>query len=158
LLAIYFFPKIVKFHTKRFWKDHPNPELARVECNNLHSTIDYYNLLEKCNQFTITERLMYSALTNVYKIRKFTSKYSIPALQTMFQPPNASCDRVTRQRNNCPILEHNTAIFENSVQYYSIMLWNGLPSSVKNLETENVSFKNFIIDWILKLRKESFTN
>jgi len=151
LLAIYFYPKIAKFHSKRFWKDHPNADVARNDCVRAHSEIDYYVLLEKCNQFTLTERLQYYTLQNVYKYRSPEPNHSVSALKIMFKLPSPTTARVTRQQNNCETLVHNTAMFENSVKYYSTTLWNSLPSKIKDIVNDpipKVSFKNSVTEWI----------
>ncbi len=76
LLAMFYFPNICKFKKKRFWADRDATELAkaRKECNLAHKNIDYYKLLEKCNLFTINERLQFYSLLFLFKLRKFSSK------------------------------------------------------------------------------------
>lgn len=58
LLAMYFFPSIVKYKKKRFWCNRDPEELvsAKKNCIAAHSKINYLNLLEKYNLWTINER------------------------------------------------------------------------------------------------------
>jgi len=72
LLVAYFYPKMSKFYTKRFWKAHDGNVMAVKDCRTSHSKIDYYYLLERCNQLTLSERLKFFSAWNVYKNIRLT--------------------------------------------------------------------------------------
>jgi hypothetical protein len=159
LLVVYFYPNTYKYYTKRFWKAQSDVSQAQIECRRLHKVIDYYELLDKCNQFTVSERLQYFCAWGVYKNIKFTSP--IVRLREFFNcnlqgSSSQVSQRSTRSASNCAVTTHNTKLFENSVQYYSIKLWNSLPQSIKNFETTNVNVKRELNEWILNNRANVF--
>jgi hypothetical protein len=65
-LAVFFYPKLRKFYKKGTWKNSSKALVA--ECKKLHDKINVYDLLEKCNQLTISERLKYYAAWNTFKM------------------------------------------------------------------------------------------
>jgi hypothetical protein len=158
LLAIFFFPNIVKYKKKRFWCNRDAEDLvkAKKECIIAHRNLDYYNLLEKCNLLTITERLEFYSLWNIYKIRKFKSK--VVALNEMYSPRINLSTVKTRSSNNCNVIDHTTQFFANSCVYYSSSLWNAIPRELTNLENPNLCFRAGINKWLLDKRSDDFVH
>jgi len=77
----------------------------------------------------------------------------------MFQPQKSTPVRVNRQQHNCVTLTHSNSMFKNSVQFYSNMLWNSLPLSIKEIVKDDIpklSYRGSITEWILNKRKDSF--
>jgi len=73
-----------KFYSNRFWKaESDNIDEAQIECQKLHSKINYYDILEKCNQLTVSGRLFYCSSWHVYKLKKFGSK--VEQINDMFK-------------------------------------------------------------------------
>jgi hypothetical protein len=147
----FYFPNIVKFKKKRFWSSRSENELtqAKRECVAAHSKINYFNLLEKCNLFTITERLKFKSLLNVFKLKKFGCK--VLALSKLFPQYvlTPTFFRKTRNYTNCIIVPHNSSIFENSNLYFSSYLWNTLPKEFCDFEDVELCFPSSITKWLL---------
>jgi len=154
LLAIFFYPNIRKFYSKRFWKASADClASARRECKKAIGSINYYDLLEKCNQFTITERLKFFSLWNVYKVIKFGS--NICQIKNIFSLADRS-NRITRNSNNLEVVRHKSCTFENSPKYYSTKLWNSLPSNIKQINDSNLNVRKELNEWILFARLDEF--
>lgn len=156
LLAMYFFPCIIKYKRKRFWCNRNAEELfaAKKECIAAHRKINYYDLLEKCNLFSITERLEYYSLWNIFKIRKFGSK--VIAMNDLFSPRINNCNMKTRSSKNCTLITHNSKLYENSNLYYASSLWNTLPNDIVNFENPNQCFRTNLNKWLLDKRNGDF--
>jgi len=72
LLGIFFYSNIRKFFSKTFWKASADSlESARRVCKKAFGSIKYYDLLEKCNQFTVTERLKFFSIWSLYTVMKY---------------------------------------------------------------------------------------
>jgi hypothetical protein len=156
LLATFYFPNIVKFKKKRFWSDRSVSEFAQAkrECVLAHKNINYFNLLEKSNLFTVTERLQYYSLLNIFKIRKFGSK--ITELNEMYGVKESISSHVTRSSQNCNVLPHKSTLYEKSNLYYSTSLWNSIPKSLHEKNMSNLCFKSSLTDWLLNNRDNVF--
>jgi len=154
LLGIFFYPNIRKFFSKRFWKASSNClESARRECKKAFGSIKYYDLLEKCNQFTVTERLKFFSIWSVYKVMKFGS--NVEQIKNIFSSADPNI-RTTRNSNNLEVVQHKSRIFENSMQYYSTKLWNSLPLVIKQLSDSNINVRKELNKWILLARDDEF--
>jgi hypothetical protein len=156
LIAMFYFPNICKFKKKRFWADRDATELAkaRKECNIAHKNINYYNLLEKCNLFTINERLQFYSLLFVFKLRKFSSK--VTALNELFSPLKNTCNMITRNAKNCKKLSHTSTLYENSHFYYSSTLWNSITKELHDATIPSVCFRDAITKLLLEKRDDVF--
>ena len=157
LLASFYFPSIMKFKTKRNWSNLSPLGLNQMKksCILAHKQIDYYGLLEKCNLFTITERLQFQSVWNVFRIKRFGCK--VLFLNNVFNgAAQANQARSSRSRHPCPIVAHKTKIFENSLVYYSSSLWNKLPDECRDLDNIKLNFKGLVTLWLLNKRSDVF--
>jgi hypothetical protein len=105
---------------------------------------------------TITERLEFYSLWNIYKIRKFKSK--VVALNEMYSPRINLSTVKTRSSNNCNVIDHTTQFFANSCVYYSSSLWNAIPRELTNLENPNLCFRASVNLWLLEKRCDDFVH
>ena len=159
LLAIISYPKLAKYYNKSYWKESScsdDVNVKKVECRKLHQKINYYDLWEDFNLLTITERLKYYSLWNMYKILKFGC--NVIQISAMFNIVSASnsqaSQRSTRNSQNCIVLDHKTSLFEKSIQYYSVKLWNSLPAQIKDFAQSKINVHDAINEWILNSRSK----
>lgn len=125
LIKIYCYPKLSKFYTKTYWKaqsDCKMLEKAKVECRSLHSDINMYDLLDKFNLLSLTERLQYYSLWNLFKIKKFGT--NILEFANMYKYVVSGYH--TRCSQKLQLAVHKSALFSKSVQYFSVQIWNSL--------------------------------
>ena len=107
---------------------------SKIECRKMHDKVNYYDLLERFNLLTMSERVKYYSLWCTYKILKYGC--TVKQITLMYTTLNNSSvnARITRNSQNCVVVEHKTSFFENSVQYYSVKLWNSLPVDIRNFQ------------------------
>lgn len=160
LLAMFYFPTIVKYKKKRFWCNLSSNELlkAKKECVQAHKNIDYYRLLEKCNLLTISERLQFYSLWNLFKTRKFGSK--VIQFNDLFASIFKERASNSRNPNTCIVLSHKSKLFEYSTLYYSSSLWNSLPRDLMSekviVEIPCAYFKAYVHKWLLEKITDEF--
>jgi hypothetical protein len=150
-IAVFFYPKLRKFYKKSTWKNSSNALAA--ECKKLHEKNNVYELLERCNQLTISERVKYYAAWNTFKILKGESM--VKSIKDMFCLHEKNI--VTRNNNNLIIHSMRTEMGRKSVYNYCATLWNALPSELKEFrELSYDSFKSKISGWLLDLRDDIY--
>jgi hypothetical protein len=151
-LAVFFYPKLRKFNKKSTWKN--CSKTLVVECKKLHDKINVYELLERCNQLTISERLKYYAAWNTFKILKCES--TVETIRDMFRLHEKNT--VTRNSNNLVISSMCTEMGRKSVYNYCATLWNNLlPNELKEFRKLSYdSFKTKISGWLLDLREDIY--
>lgn len=138
LLASYFFPQL---HNKfqRLNKIAHHYENIHFQVEN----IDYYQLYEKCNLFTVKERLNYFYAVFVFKSLKFKH---VPEISNRF-----SFGQSTRTRNLI-IPSHNSNFYTKSPFYQSALVWNSLKIDSKQDNLSLTKFTNSVNEWILNQR------
>jgi exonuclease III len=139
LLVIYSYPKLTKYYSKSYWKVHSDCNTinqAKVECRKLHSSVNIEGLLEKFNLLSLSERLDYFSLWNMFKIKKYGT--NVPQIREMFEVKEKVYH--TRSYQKPDVIDHNTNFFTKSVCYYSIKLWGSLSTTfLKTLLDSNVA-------------------
>ena len=123
------------------------------ECVKAHQNLDYYAMLERCNLFTISERLQFYSLGTVYKLKRFGGK--VAYLVDLFKS-NPVKSQSTRSKFSCVVHVHRTKLFENSLGHYSSMLWNSVPFALKDLDDLKLNFYSSVTNWILENRSAEF--
>ena len=53
-------------------------------------------------------------------------------------------------------MEYKTKLFENSVKFYSVKIWNSLPEHIKFFTQSNINVRGAINEWLLELRTNIF--
>jgi hypothetical protein len=136
-------------YKKSTWKNSSNALAA--ECKKLHEKVNVYELLERCNQLTISERVKYYAAWNTFKILKGES--TVKSIKDMFCLHEKN--NVTRNNNNLVVHSMRSEMGRKSVYNYCATLWNNaLPSELEEFrELTYDSFKSKISGWLLDLRE-----
>ena len=112
-------------------------------------SLNYFDMYEKCNILTVSERLKYFYAILAFKSLKFSH---IPELSDIFKGCQSS------RSQNFILPSHQTKFFENSSVYQSMTLWNELPSAVKDLSLSLPKFISFINSWFLEKRMSDFVS
>jgi len=130
--------KIVKTKAKNFWKlnfDIPNDVL--------------YNLYEKCNFFTVNERLHFCSLVQMFKLLKFGSNCTHFDNLCTF-----TFSKSPRFQNLINITQRSSETLKRGIVYRFVNLWNELPNSMRDLNVGTVNFKKQISIFLLVQRND----
>ena len=112
-------------------------------------TINYYNLYEQCNIFTIEERLLY--FYGIFCFKSIRNNH-IPELKESFKFSHSA------RSQNISILQHHSDFFEKSAIYQSALVWNRLPNEAKELGLSLSGFKGILTAWLLQRRLDDFVS
>ena len=116
----------------------------------LNSTLEF-NLLQKCNFLTTTERLIYYSLLQMYK---FQNSDNGPIFSSVFL---FDCKKtITRNTKNLTIVRHNSEAFKRSLNYRLIKLWNELPLEIRDKKLSLSKFKYEVFQCLVNKRNEKF--
>jgi hypothetical protein len=123
------------------------PRIFNKYKNCLHyarpHNIDYRDLWERCNIFSITERLEYFYLIFAYKSIRNCRIQEI-ADEFNFLPSSRT--------NKLILPKHRTTLFRKSVFFQAGKSWNCLPLEAKAPDTSFGQFIKVISEWILDKR------
>lgn len=152
-MKCYFFPKLGKLYTKKYWSSLNSKFNATSSGHRkltlLSKNIDMNLLYEKCNVLCLKERLHYYSLMTVFNTLKFTSK--VPQINNMFRLSNVGHDSKRLLMPN-----FKTTLAQHSVQFQSIKLWNiDLPREIRECKLKDTSastFSELLTKWCMSKR------
>jgi len=111
-----------------------------------------FNILEKCNFLTVTERLNYYCFTQMFQFlrfnlngEKFNQIFDFNIKETR-----------TRSENTVDIPRILSESYRRSMKYRLSKLWNDLPNELRDLKLSVNKFKEAISKHIIMKRKNKF--
>jgi len=144
ILGSFFHPQIVNKFQRLNRISH---SVASLKFHSV--SLNYFDMYEKCNILTVSERLKYFYAIFVFKSLQFSH---VPELSEIFKGCQSS------RSQNLILPSHQTKSYENSPVYQSMTLWNELPSAVKDFSLSLPKFVSFINSWLLEKRMSDFVS
>ena len=126
---------------------------ALLVLNTQGQWLSYKQALKKLNWLTLEERIKYRTLLLLYKsVNKMAPTY----MQEMFEyvRHKHSVNSRSAACNNLYVAKPRTQFMKNAFSYSGAILWNSLPSSVKESPCLS-SFKRKCASYLVSLRVES---
>lgn len=141
LLITFNFPKYSLLFRKSLWAS-KNASVSRklAKLRREFRTVNLFGLLDKHNLLTLSERLTCFTLMNVYKAMKRRTIIS-------------ECFVSSARRSDLLIVpKHSLKFYESNFVYRGVLLWNNLPSSLKNKLISVDHFRLLLYDYIKEQR------
>jgi len=130
LLGAFYYPRIFNKYKKTLHYARPH-------------NIDYRDLWERCNIFSITERLEYFYLIFAYKSVR---NCNIREIADEFKFLSSS------RTNKLLLPRHRTTLFRKSIFFQAAKNWNCLPLEAKDNDVSYGQYIKLISQWILDKR------
>jgi len=116
---------------------------SKLGYDRIKKGININDLLSKCNFLSISERIEFVILKDLFK--------DVLNGKIVFSPRSKD--------KNMPLMEvpsFKSQLFRNSILYKGANIWNQLPKDWILLETSYVKFKELVKDWIISKRSDVF--
>jgi len=144
ILGSFFHPQIINKFQKLNRISH---SISKLKYRSV--SLNYFDLYEKCNILTVSERLKYFYAIFVFKSLQFTH---IPELTNIFK----GCQ--SPRSHNFILPFHHTEFYTKSVVYQSMSLWNDLPCGNKDLTLSLSKFLSLLNSWLIDKRMSDFVS
>ena len=146
--------KISKFVLSFAYKTKTLSKILKTKSKNFYRIQNFdipknilHNLYEKCNFFTVSERILYYSSVQMFKFLKFGS--NCVHFDLLFQFDFSTSPRFENLINS---LDRNSETFKRSIKYRFVNIWNQLPNDLRNLRLGFTKFKKLISTHILEGR------
>jgi len=148
LLYTYYMPTYAKRRHKRIYYNSKFNDIQLISKESDHE------LWELTNIHSITERIRYYTLTEVFKTINYN--ISIPKMRDWFT------ERMTTRSNRfeglLELVNHNSEFYKSSFKYRAISLWNSMIKAKDVYDKKISNFKSNVALWVMKDRDNEYVN
>ena len=126
---------LLAYYEPSFFKKHNKPTIVN-------------SLLDKVGILTVRERYKYYILDFTFKTLKFSS--NVDDIKTFFEFSQSS------RRQLLKTITHSSKLFEKSIVYQGIKLWNALPVELRDINLSLLSFQRYLTNYLRDSRDDIY--